>query len=224
MITWGEKIFTANHPLTALQNNNGTRVLQICSTDRAFAARLEDGHLAQGRSAILGLGVTSWIPKIWGFRSCCAWLSVGKTTISIESYWIYLTELTWHWSIFPVGMDWSRYCFPDRCGWFASCMLGENRSFPNMSTEGHESSCAEKVLRSRIHCEAPFVKVSNDNHFDQLCDCKAGWWLGGALSMVAVAPRRNLANWVSCRMAVSHNGCLFPCAGNCLDFWSVRLL
>ena len=77
VITWGEKIFTANHPLTALQNNNGTRVMQICSTDRAFAARLEDGHLAQSVSGstiempLPGLGVGSWIPKIWSFRSCC---------------------------------------------------------------------------------------------------------------------------------------------------------
>ena len=87
-------------------------------------------------------------------------------------------------------MDRARYCFPYRCGRFASFLLGENRSFPNMSTKGHESSCAEKVLTSGIHCQAPFVKVSNDNDFDQLCDCKAGWWLGGALSMVVVAPRR----------------------------------
>ena len=172
MITWGEKIFTANHPLTALQNNNGTRVMQICSTDRAFAARLEDGHLAQVCQV---QQFPAWELAVESRRSE-AFVHVVRKDNSIQMYSIYETELMWHSNIFPVvGMDRARYCFPYRCGRFASFLLGENRSFPNMSTKGHESSCAEKVLTSGIHCQAPFVKVSNDNHFDQLCDCKAGW-------------------------------------------------
>jgi len=44
VVTWGEKIFTANQPLTELGAASGAaRVLRLAASQRAFAALLEDG-------------------------------------------------------------------------------------------------------------------------------------------------------------------------------------
>lgn len=44
VVTWGEKIFTNNQPLTELHGR--ARVVRISSSERAFAALLEDGPWA----------------------------------------------------------------------------------------------------------------------------------------------------------------------------------
>jgi hypothetical protein len=46
VVTWGEKIFTANQPLTELGAASGAgsgRVLRLAASQRAFGAVLEDG-------------------------------------------------------------------------------------------------------------------------------------------------------------------------------------
>ena len=51
VVTWGEKIFTANQPLTELgssANGDAPRVLRLSASQRAFAALLEDGDLDFG--------------------------------------------------------------------------------------------------------------------------------------------------------------------------------
>ena len=50
VVTWGEKIFTANQPLTELgAGGAGARVLRLAASQRAFAALLEDGHRVSKR-------------------------------------------------------------------------------------------------------------------------------------------------------------------------------